>query len=560
MKRTVALLSLAILLFSGAQPASAAIVSSTTSTYSTSENIKTSRIVALPNGTKVMTWFEVGSPRTFKVMSAVVSALGSLSTPKVIQSFSVSSNLPFHVDSEITVSPKGRVTLAFVADIVDETSVIEHHLYATTTTNGLTWSQPVDVTPSYQPIRGDFIGFRAPKMTTNAAGTTVLAYWRSGLDQTDSLELVTSSDGLTWSSKREINVADQGGEFSPRLASAGNKVLVMFATNRPSRSLSYVLASNAQASDWSETGVIQAGVATLDFALAPWGDTFTAIWVGGGVRPSMYFSNLSKAPNLTWSPAQALPNAPFSNTRVNQSNIVVESGTKFRLIWMSYSTEDYMWSVTFTSGVPDVPYKHFYSIGKEGDPKAHFNLLTTSAKPGGGWYFITSRYSEPYDVWFGEVAQSGARTLTKLNFSLTNLVGLLPSSDGTITAHYLVDTVDGPRTLKIETIKNYTAPTLASALTVSGKYLVSKSMSVATPKWKSGGPITKVAYQWYTCQLAVTKIQSAIPAGCVAVRGATKQTFVPTKAQMFKFLTVVVTATNPAGSARVMALTKTRVK
>jgi Ca2+-binding RTX toxin-like protein len=98
-------------------------------------------------------------------------------------------------------------------------------------------------------------------------------------------------------------------------------------------------------------------------------------------------------------------------------------------------------------------------------------------------------------------------------------------------------------------------PTLP-AVTVAPTVSVAASISNNTPNAGetvigsvtfSGTPAPLVAYQWLSCS-ASGPSGSTLPAGCVAISGATTTTYLATIAQLGKFIRFSATATNSAGT------------
>ncbi|GHF14024.1 CAP domain-containing protein [Pseudolysinimonas yzui] len=98
------------------------------------------------------------------------------------------------------------------------------------------------------------------------------------------------------------------------------------------------------------------------------------------------------------------------------------------------------------------------------------------------------------------------------------------------------------------------APVNTVAPTVSGASAVGTTWSSTTGTW-TGAPTPTYQRTWLRCSQAVTTTYSAIPTGCTAISGATAATYVSTTADVGKYLTVLVTASNSAGSAKAGART-----
>lgn len=94
---------------------------------------------------------------------------------------------------------------------------------------------------------------------------------------------------------------------------------------------------------------------------------------------------------------------------------------------------------------------------------------------------------------------------------------------------------------RIRFVGTIVAPSNASAPTLSGNLLVGQQVSVSSGRWRGTGPV--LSYQWQRCRTA-----------CVDVAGATSRTYGVTGADAGALVRAVVTATNPAGTARAVAV------
>lgn len=86
---------------------------------------------------------------------------------------------------------------------------------------------------------------------------------------------------------------------------------------------------------------------------------------------------------------------------------------------------------------------------------------------------------------------------------------------------------------------NY-APQNTTAPAISGTAQIDQTLTASTGQWNSQTTPT-FAYQWQRCDAAGN--------GCASISGATAQTYKVQSADQGKTLRVVVTATNPSGSA-----------
>jgi hypothetical protein len=90
-----------------------------------------------------------------------------------------------------------------------------------------------------------------------------------------------------------------------------------------------------------------------------------------------------------------------------------------------------------------------------------------------------------------------------------------------------------------------TAPAVTAASTIAGKAKIGQTLTAKTGTW-TNGPSYK--YAWFGCK-ASGKAATAVPAGCTAIKGATKATLKLASAQKNSFVRVRVTGTNAIGAA-----------
>jgi uncharacterized protein YkwD len=98
------------------------------------------------------------------------------------------------------------------------------------------------------------------------------------------------------------------------------------------------------------------------------------------------------------------------------------------------------------------------------------------------------------------------------------------------------------------------APVNTAAPTVSGSSAVGSTWTSTTGTW-TGAPTPTYQRSWLRCTAPVTTAYSAIPTGCTAISGATGSSYVSTSADVGRYLTVLVTATNSAGTKKAGART-----
>jgi hypothetical protein len=75
----------------------------------------------------------------------------------------------------------------------------------------------------------------------------------------------------------------------------------------------------------------------------------------------------------------------------------------------------------------------------------------------------------------------------------------------------------------------------------------------------TGTPSPTLKRAWYRCTAPVTTVATNVPAGCVAISGATGTTYTSTRLDSGKYLIAVVTATNSLGSIRAVSRSTVRI-
>jgi uncharacterized protein YkwD len=98
------------------------------------------------------------------------------------------------------------------------------------------------------------------------------------------------------------------------------------------------------------------------------------------------------------------------------------------------------------------------------------------------------------------------------------------------------------------------APKNTAVPTVSGSSPVGSTWTSTTGTW-TGSPTPTYQRTWLRCSAPVTTAYTATPSGCTAISGATGATYVSTSTDVGKYLTVLITATNTAGTAKAGART-----
>jgi hypothetical protein len=99
-----------------------------------------------------------------------------------------------------------------------------------------------------------------------------------------------------------------------------------------------------------------------------------------------------------------------------------------------------------------------------------------------------------------------------------------------------------------------------TAAAVGGTAKVAKTLTAGKGSWNGTATIT-YTYKWYRCSVSSSKTATAAPtssAKCATISGATKSTYKLAKSDIGKYVRVLITAKNTAGTA--YSLSKTTSK
>ncbi len=103
-------------------------------------------------------------------------------------------------------------------------------------------------------------------------------------------------------------------------------------------------------------------------------------------------------------------------------------------------------------------------------------------------------------------------------------------------------------------------PTLKTAAVVGGTAKVARTLYAGRGSWTGTATIT-YTYKWYRCTLASTKTSTlgTTPYKCAAISGGSKSTYKLTSADVGKYVRVLITAKNSAGTAYSLSKTTSKV-
>jgi hypothetical protein len=102
------------------------------------------------------------------------------------------------------------------------------------------------------------------------------------------------------------------------------------------------------------------------------------------------------------------------------------------------------------------------------------------------------------------------------------------------------------------------APANTVAPTVTGFSRLGFTWTL-NPGTFTGTPSPTLKRAWYRCTAPVTTVGTEVPAGCVAISGATGTIYTSTRLDYGKYLIAVVTATNSLGSIRAVSRSTVRI-
>ncbi len=145
-------------------------------------------------------------------------------------------------------------------------------------------------------------------------------------------------------------------------------------------------------------------------------------------------------------------------------------------------------------------------------------------------------------------------------------VALFPDFDqaaGTVAQSYYVDNLsfNGALTPSIPVVVPKVKPSASKAATTAGTAKVAKTLTAGKGTW-TGSATIAYTYKWYRCTVASATTAKAVPtasAKCAAISGATKSTYKLASADVGKYVRVLVTATNTAGTAYSLSKTTSKV-
>ena len=145
-------------------------------------------------------------------------------------------------------------------------------------------------------------------------------------------------------------------------------------------------------------------------------------------------------------------------------------------------------------------------------------------------------------------------------------VALFPDFDqaaGTVAQSYYVDNLsfNGALTPSIPVVVPKVKPSASKAATAAGTAKVAKTLTAGKGTW-TGSATIAYTYKWYRCTVASATTATAVPtasAKCATISGATKSTYKLASADVGKYVRVLVTAKNTAGTAYSLSKTTSKV-
>lgn len=104
-------------------------------------------------------------------------------------------------------------------------------------------------------------------------------------------------------------------------------------------------------------------------------------------------------------------------------------------------------------------------------------------------------------------------------------------------------------------------PTVKTAAAVGGTAKYAKTLTAGKGSW-TGTATISYTYKWYRCSVSSTKTATTAPtssAKCATISGATKSTYKLAKSDIGKYVRVLITAKNTAGTAYSLSKTTSKV-
>jgi hypothetical protein len=114
--------------------------------------------------------------------------------------------------------------------------------------------------------------------------------------------------------------------------------------------------------------------------------------------------------------------------------------------------------------------------------------------------------------------------------------------------------------VKALSIVRASKPTVLAQPSVTGTRKIGKKLASSLASFTSFNGVGLNTFQWYSCSAAVPLNTSSLPAGCVPIAKATKNSFTLTSKQKGKFVTLAISNTNAVGTNRVFTPATAKVK
>jgi hypothetical protein len=253
--------------------------------------------------------------------------------------------------------------------------------------------------------------------------------------------------------------------------------------------------------------------------------------------------------------------------KVTASNSASDSSSN-QVVYTA-STVNAAASAPFLSAAPTIGYKSGTAIGSNGAPRFAQGNATTLKTSNGTW-------------GGGELSGYTYRwyRCDETQASSSSLADSCLEIEGEVLSEYTVQAQDVEKFILAEvratntvgSTSSFTAsslvitslPTYQSDIAWSSaeENLISNVLSADAGAW-SGWPNPTFTYQWFACSAQVNQVSDSRPTGCVAVKGASTQTFKPTVSQKSKFLLFAATAKNDSttsGVTKYSTTTETSVR
>lgn len=542
----------------GATSASAANVAPTTRvTGFESMGVKHMRTTVLPNGVQIS-------------LAAVKSSnglwhLSEFTSTNATTEEHVANSTGFNdiADIQLTNLKNGSLLAVYSAYTISG-STATSHLYASTSTTGTNWTQPVSVMPDRTDnattfpanIAGGYPTFRVVQDAKGNLGVFAIAAYGLG---TVAVVQAKSTDAVNWQPGTILSSsANHPTRFRMlnAVASASDVKVFWQSTDQSGDvHLNYRSAPNL-AGTWSAVAeVAPSATHATEYSFAANAHGDIAVAYRSGTAASFSLRRLA-AGSSTWSSPNALI---FGTNRTNTLRLSIN--TKLEVAALAITTDaDYNNNVegiqTTQTGtlanrkvIEEIAALNGMVFYVNMDDYGRWNVLYDSNQEDAlevdNQIYVTSSLIERHGT---------------LNF-LSTPVLLTPDTEVVRQAAITVDAklnlyvffshyTDTASTVGATRLIQTIAPTITGTATLkptASAIAQRTTLTITAPKATGGEPaVTTTKIQWYRCKTKITKPGTKVPTGCTKITGATKTSYKTSALDKGKYLLAAVTLSHPA--------------